>query len=673
VFDVKGKEIMKRNDTFLLMSSKQALRGWVDMHTHPMAHLSFSGKLIHGGTDVGSLLPTDSQGKKNIRARNIAQALCQDNCTHGGWGFDNQCGDYIRQQVIDNLQKECEAAITPDSARGAPDFEHWPKWNDITHQKMWVEWIERAYWSGLRVMIALAVHNQTLAAAVGGPGDGPMDDKGSADLQIKEIKTFVNRHSDFMELAYSPQDLRKIVKNYKIAVILGVEIDAFGNFHKGTNPTPNMIKDEILYLYDQGIRYIFPIHVIDNKLGGAAVYQSAFNISNYREYGDFFTLQCSSPVDNITYKHVNSSFDLAAAFVKVSKLGIDPFRNPPDPPSCNNGTGHMNEKGLTLLGESAIKEMMKLGMMIDIDHMSQKSANRALEIAKAIPDGGYPLNSGHNGPRRAKKPYNTEYQRTDSQLQDIEMLGGMLGLGTADIRASTFIENYYLVKNATENIGIGIGTDTNGMAKMPRPGTRDLRYGKNFPKSKTLAKEWDYKVDGVAHYGMFADFLRDVEMESDGKAVIAELWYSAEKFARMWERCEAQKTGFGANLPVISIDGIGDEYAAKLGENGIYTLSDLVQMDSFTHIDSIPQVRLREFRAKARMVMLLEVNLTPFHALADRSISNVLSERPEILAKDSATLTSEIIEQFQEELTVLDIVLDDAHLKEIMLGDMIRI
>lgn len=32
---------------------------------------------------------------------------------------------------------------------------------------------------------------------------------------------------------------------------------------------------------------------------------------------------------------------------------------------------------------------------------------------------------------------------------------------------------------------------------------------------------------------------------------------------------------FGAGLPVISIDGIGDEYAAELGENGIHSLGAL--------------------------------------------------------------------------------------------------
>ena len=34
-------------------------------------------------------------------------------------------------------------------------------------------------------------------------------------------------------------------------------------------------------------------------------------------------------------------------------------------------TGHVNTSGLTELGKIVIKEMMKLGMMIDVDHMSE--------------------------------------------------------------------------------------------------------------------------------------------------------------------------------------------------------------------------------------------------------------------------------------------------------------
>ena len=51
---------------------------------------------------------------------------------------------------------------------------------------MWFEWIKRERDGGLRVMVALATNNKTLADAVQGPGDDlPTNDKASADLQIQ--------------------------------------------------------------------------------------------------------------------------------------------------------------------------------------------------------------------------------------------------------------------------------------------------------------------------------------------------------------------------------------------------------------------------------------------------------------------------------------------------------
>ena len=100
---------------------------------------------------------------------------------------------------------------------------------------MWVDWIRRSYDAGQRVMVALATNNATLAAAVSGPGDGPTDDTASADLQIAEIKSFVARHNDFMEVAMTPADMRRIVAANKLAIVLGIEVDNIGNFNKVPN------------------------------------------------------------------------------------------------------------------------------------------------------------------------------------------------------------------------------------------------------------------------------------------------------------------------------------------------------------------------------------------------------------------------------------------------------
>lgn len=514
------------------------LRGWVDMHTHPMVHLAFGGKLVHGAPDIGSLIPADANCNQRVRATSMEHALGHDNSTHGGWGaFDNTCGDDIRKQVIDNLQSTSDAIVTPDSSRGASDFATWPAWNDVTHQKMYVDWLRRAYDSGLRVMVALATNNQTLAAAVSGPGDGPTDDKASGDLQLDEMRAFVGRHRDFMEIAYSAADLRRIVLANKLAIVLGVELDNIGNFNKVSRLTQPMIAAEIRRLYDKGVRYIFPVHVIDNKFGGTAIYKDLFNTSNYREFGSFWSIGCAAPGDRINKRFNVDGFDFAVAFVKAIKLGIDIARQPPTPPAC---AGHVNTRGLQPEGVIAVKEMMKLGMIIDIDHMSQRTANDTLTLAESIPGGGYPLVSGHNGFRGEA---GNENSRTAEQYRRIARLRGMAGVGSEAAEAYGFLRSYAEAGLFT-NGRVAIGTDLNGLVRAPRPRPGSaVRYDASFPQSRTGSRRWDYNTDGVAHYGMLADFIRDMRTAPGANDVVDPYFYNAaEVFSDMWLTAERQKT-----------------------------------------------------------------------------------------------------------------------------------
>ena len=97
-------------------SLPNSLRGFADLHTHPMVNLGFGGKLVHGGLDIGSLLTIDADCNHNVRAKSIAQALDRDNGTHGGvglsiTGIDNPCGDNLREAIHGAFQEGNHAAI----------------------------------------------------------------------------------------------------------------------------------------------------------------------------------------------------------------------------------------------------------------------------------------------------------------------------------------------------------------------------------------------------------------------------------------------------------------------------------------------------------------------------------------------------------------------------------
>ena len=519
----------------LIAPIRPTLRGWVDLHTHPMAHLGFGGHLIVGGPDVGSLIPKITCDRQNQRAGSIADALPNSNPTHGGPGlFDNPCGDEIRKQIINQLQSQLGRDL-PEKAVGWPTFEHYPAWDAVTHQVMYVDWLRRAVQYGeLRVLVALAVNNKTLGDAVRGPGDPlPVEDKQSADLQINEIKQFVERHRDFMEIAYTPADLRRIVGEGKLAVVLGVELDAIGNFYL-TRPRPSAdeVRREIDRLWDLGVRYIFPVHVIDNAFGGSAIYQELFTVSNYREAGRYFEAQCAAPAQWVTRPwQPGLGLELwAAALVKLG-TGLPSI---PAPPGCPPGVGHVNPRGMTELGRVAMIHAMSKGMLIDVDHMSDRTLECALRLAEAVP-GGYPLISGHTGVRSEGGRNVGENMRHPEQLRRIRDLGGIFGLGTEATTPEEFVSNYRIARTIMGTGRVAIGSDANGLVKLPRPPMRFyFRYDDRFPQPSTGRKTWDYHLDGVAHYGMFADFLRAVQAVDP--EVHSSLMSSAEMFAQTWEK-----------------------------------------------------------------------------------------------------------------------------------------
>ena len=107
-----------------------------------------------------------------------------------------------------------------------------------------------------------------------------------------------------MQLAFSAADVYNIVKADKIAVVLGVEIDNIGDFNR-RDVTPALVKSEILRLFNQGVRYIFPIHLTDNVFGDTAIYDDLFSLANAYETGQFWKVACAAASDNIGFRAPN--------------------------------------------------------------------------------------------------------------------------------------------------------------------------------------------------------------------------------------------------------------------------------------------------------------------------------------------------------------------------------
>ncbi|MCB9234669.1 MAG: membrane dipeptidase [Bacteroidia bacterium] len=565
----------------MVLDKKAPVWGWVDLHSHPMSFMGFGSKGLHGSFDG----PPE-------------QAFTDCSGAHRAWSPWNPNGNIIRAAAVSQIEDYCEKTPHGKGYHANPNkcFAHYPAFWSTLHAQLWVEWLERAHQGGLSVLVALAVNNELLADAL--QGDPPFDDMTVANLQTDSLKAIVERH-DFMEIAYTPEQLRSIVRQGKLAIILGIETDNIGNYKAGQEVTEGQMISEIHRLYNQGIRYIFPIHLVNNPVGGAAVYEDLFNMANKYATGEPYVVEPAPAESNIAYNLTGGN----SGFLGLISLGNADF--PKDvlpvkdhyPTYESSPTGHRNVQGLTPLGKIAIREMMRLGMIIDIDHMSEKSANETLEMALQMGE-GYPINSGHNGFRKDGIK-GTENSRTMEQVEKMVKLGGMMGVGLAlgkggvgpslDVlldgqpqkitnskienncsgSGRTFVQNYLFAQEIFGGKNVATGTDANGMVAFPGPrygenacyqirknkeihaqhvaaqdSASRVTYwggasGKNAPLApcETAGHKWDINTDGVAHYGLFPDFFQDLRNSGMSKEDMSRFMHTGEDFAQMWQRC----------------------------------------------------------------------------------------------------------------------------------------
>lgn len=176
-------------------------------------------------------------------------------------------------------------------------------------------------------------------------------------------------------------------------------------------------------------------------------------------------------------------------------------------------------------------------MLIDIDHMSERAVERVLGMAEIR---GYPVNSGHNGLRRLAPPgLGNENQRMDWHLVKIQRLGGMFGVGHGG-GAPEFVRQFVAAAapGLMANQQLAIGTDVNGFFPLPGPPglSHTITYDNVFQPARMGDKTWNFNETGMAHYGLFPDYIRSWRRAGLTDARLDTFFSSAEWFARMWER-----------------------------------------------------------------------------------------------------------------------------------------
>ena len=498
----------------------EPVRGAADIHAHITANEFMGGKMMHG---------------KPFHRWGVTQALNDSKVVHGPSGA---------LDIIGNLMGETGDVNNRYKTEGWPNFPWWPNRTLNTHSGFYYKWLERAHLGGMRLLVTDLVENEVLCkiqstvnpASWFGPNSCNVMD--SIRLQAKrlyEMQDYIDAQAGgpgkgFFRLVTSPKQARQVIANGQMAVIMGVEASETFNCGKKDQCDTASIEKGLNELYDLGIRSIFPTHRFDNKLSGAHMADGLLNIGQGLSTGHFFETEiCDSTTSGIS---MTNGFPLVGQ-VPVLKDILDGLGLSP---TYDESTKHCNKHGLTHLGEYLVKRMMDKKMMIELDHMSASGAKSVVDMAEARNYSG--IMSSHSW--LADSALETRIQKAGGVVAVYN--GGFDGTnGGINNRINTFPETPYLKS-------VGFSTDMNGLGAQARPrgdaGSNPLAYpftsefGLVFDQQKSGNRIFDENKEGIAHYGLVADYLQDIREKGHNQTYESVMSF-AEAYLQMWERTES--------------------------------------------------------------------------------------------------------------------------------------
>ena len=530
--------------------------GIADAHAHLFSQKGFGERIFHGD---------------NFSLAGPAAALAHCDIHH-------TVGDLIGREALGD---DSHLASGHHS-----NFMLWSERGEKYHQLAYWQWLKRAYQGGLRLVVNLAVTNQVICEFAS--PKVKCDDMTAVDRQFEEaerLERFIAEHDDgWLKIVKTPQEAREAISAGKLAVVQGIEVDNLFGCQNGSGKQCGLdyIRTQLDAYQKKGVTHIFPMHVFDNQFGGAALFNPMFNIGNRYTTGEWFD------IENCTDKGFSYIEPSEADFLQRSALGLA-FDNP----LYNIPGGHCNSLGAEPLGVSLVKEMMKRGMIIDVDHMSHKMLEETLSIAE---EHHYPLISGHTGfSELSLGGANAEGQKTPDQIRRIKALSGLISpilqqgaidktgqyhrdpddgpmvVNNCSESSRSFAQAYlYAVdkmrpENPNDLHVVPLGSDVNGLVKLPEArfgafacdgmaeNTDDSRISYPFQvhggegyfhRQQSSGKRYDYNTDGMAHIGLLPDFIEDLKAIGISDEDLKPLFNSAEGYIRMWERAEKAATAY---------------------------------------------------------------------------------------------------------------------------------
>jgi len=309
------------------------------------------------------------------------------------------------QGLLPTLAQFLGTLIFQHPHTGGPSFRDFPTFLSAAHEQMHITQVHRAWEGGLRLMTVLAVQNlgaEYITAKAAGDGEiHPSTERAILEAQVCAVRQLAKLNDDWMQIAYTPDEARDIIGRGKLALVLGIEMDGIGRIDG-----MNSLEEEVQYLWDLGIRQVFPVHGPDGRLGGAALFEPAYNtLTDLLNRGKlnlhipdlplwparFFDVKDSGCRPN-TLDRVPAGECVLFRFERDQNRAIlfgtiplvNPVRAYDEPDNPNNPQGQINKLGLTDDGRVYIRELMKKGMIVDLSHMSAKSVDDTYALIGSI-------------------------------------------------------------------------------------------------------------------------------------------------------------------------------------------------------------------------------------------------------------------------------------------------
>lgn len=552
--------------------------GFVETHSHLFTNFAFGGGGVFHGAPFHPL--------------GVEHALSDCDLNHGENGRRDFMGSVFNAGVGDFTELLPAIAVgeLPDddhNTQGFPEFTDWPNApGSATHQVQYYKWLERAYMSGLRLLVQHATTNQVLCQLVTGIGANPKrydcNDMVAVD-RILEATYALERYVDalaggpgkgWFRIVFSPAEAREEIKAGNLAVVLGIETSdlfdcflvPFGQFSKCTEEDVVAKLDDY---YERGVRVLFPVHKFDNAFSAGDGDRRVSDVGNFGHTG-YYSNFIECPAELLTFP---GGFDDGGVNFANLNVPRDVYDGPPpfdmsgfdaNPigallPQIGLLSGgalegeYCQNHGLTDLGEFLIAEMMKRGMIIEVDHLPRKSYQRTYEI---LLENNYPAMGTHG--------------RNNNGL--LYALGGMsksnLGrcrvAGTPGTMDDGFQQRIQLMRDNDAFPAEGFGFDLNGFAGAPR-----ARFGENSRCSDPQTDEGitypfqsyagdvtlerpvvgnrtlDFNTEGMVHLGLVAELIEDVRRDGASDEELEPLFKSAEGYLQVWEKSEARAAQMG--------------------------------------------------------------------------------------------------------------------------------